>query len=262
LLNVGLVTIAFNSGDAAGRMLERARSSAHSVRLHLFLHSSHGHTQAECERLAGSDDVVYYPYGLNRGVSTSWNEGILAAYAEGADVVIVVNDDIEFSEGDIDRLARTARDHAECYIVSCAGYHGRLQARLPSHGYSCFAINPVALEALGCFDENFFPAYCEDQDYAYRARLAGLHEENCPGTAVLHHGSSTIYADAELYRQNALTQRRNIAYYGRKWGGPAGAETFTRPFDRPEFGPRIAPDRRHAPYGRAFDRTDREIFRV
>src|SRR5205085_1350846 len=85
------------------------------------------------------------------------------------------------ARGDLDGVAAKAMRCRERYIVSCAGPHQRLGRFLPSHGYSFFAVNPIAIETIGCFDENFFPAYCEDQDYARRAALAGLSEENCAG---------------------------------------------------------------------------------
>jgi GT2 family glycosyltransferase len=181
----------------------------------------------------------------------------LTAYGEGADVVVVANDDICFSPGDVERIAAKASACRDRYIVSCAGYHERHGRRLPSHGYSCFAINPVALETIGCFDENFFPAYCEDQDYARRGALAGLVEENCADTNVLHAGSSAIFASPELMRRNAFTQAENIAYYLRKWGDHAGRERFSTPFGHPGLGLRIALEDRAAPYGPPYDRIDR-----
>ena len=192
----------------------------------------------------------------------AWNEGILACYGAGADVVIVANDDVAPGPGDLDRIAAKASACPDRYVVSCAGHNERLGCFVPSHGFSCFAINPIALQTLGCFDENFFPIYCEDQDYARRAALAGLSEENCADTNVTHGGSSAIFASAELARQNALTQAYNIAYYERKWGGGAGAERFATPFGDPRFGVRITPEDRGAPYGEGYDRSDRHIVAV
>jgi GT2 family glycosyltransferase len=125
-----------------------------------------------------------------------------------------------------------------------------------SHGYACFAINPIALEIIGCFDENFFPAYCEDQDYDRRALVAGLHEGNCSTTMIQHNGSGTIARDPALARENAVTQALNLSYYQRKWGGLAGAESLLHPFGDPCLSPKIAPKVRHAPYG-IHDRADR-----
>jgi GT2 family glycosyltransferase len=263
-MNIALVTVAYNSAHGIGRLVETALPSEHdaNLRVHLFLHSREPETMAACLRLADLPRVAYYPYGCNRGLGKSWNEGILNAYDAGADVVLVVNDDIHFSPGDVHKIAKRAMLHRDRYIISCAGFHRRLNRRLPSHGYSCFAINPIAIERIGCFDENFFPCYCEDQDYAYRARLAGLQEENCSDTMIYHGGSDTIYANPVLSVQNRLTQARNIQYYIRKWGGLGGQERFSHPFDNPQLGLRIASECRRSPYGLLHDRTDQDIVRL
>jgi GT2 family glycosyltransferase len=259
---VALVVIAYNQPVWTEGLVDSARDSKAEVAVHLYLHSNDQATTAVCERLSARAEVRYYPYGENRGVSRSWNDGILTAYAEGADVVVVANDDVLPAAGDLDRVADKAVRCGDRYIVSCAGPHERLGRCLPSHGYSFFAVNPIAIETIGCFDENFFPAYCEDQDYARRAALAGLSEENCADTTVLHGGSSAILASQELALQNRITQRNNIAYYMRKWGGDAGSERFESPFGDPELGLRIAPEDRAAPYGPGYDRTDRHLVAV
>jgi GT2 family glycosyltransferase len=261
-VNISIVTIAYNSSVSIAKLLDTAESKRHRIDFHLFLHSEHPPTMEACARLAETPNVMYYPYGVNRGVSKSWNEGMLNAYAAGADVVLIVNDDIYFSAGDIDKLAERAFQFRESYIVTCAGFHLRFNRPIPSQGYSCFAINPIAIEEIGCFDENISPAYCEDQDYARRAGLAGLSEQNCPGTMVYHSGSAAIFTDPILNIQNRLTHGRNIAYYWRKWGGDGGHEVFFHPFNNPEFGYYIAPDRRHTPYGPAYDRIDHDIVRL
>jgi GT2 family glycosyltransferase len=261
-LRVGLVVIAYNQPSWTERLVAAARAAPSEIAVHLFLHSTEAATQTTCERLAAQPDVRYYPHGENRGVSRSWNDGILNAYADGVDVVIVANDDVLPSDGDLDRVAAKAIRRRDRYIVSCAGPHERLGRFLPSHGYSFFALNPIALETIGCFDENFFPAYCEDQDYARRAAVAGLSEENCADTRVVHGGSSAIFANPELARQNRITQSRNMGYYVRKWGGDAGREEFDTPFGDPAFGLRIAPEDRARPYGPAYDRTDQDLVAV
>ncbi len=260
-MHIGLVTIAYNATETLAGLLRSARTTRHDVRIHLFLHSRYGPTVTVCEEAARSRDVRYYPYGVNRGVSASWNDGALDAYGAGADAVVIANDDVYFSDGDLDRVAEKAVRCRERYIVTCAGYHLRLKRVLPSHGFAVFAINPVALEAIGCFDENIFPAYCEDQDYARRAHLVGLTEENCAETSVYHAGSGAIFSDFVLLQQNGTTHTQNLEYYRRKWGGDGGSERFERPFANAGFDQYIAPHRRHAPYGPGYDRTDRAIVR-
>ncbi len=187
---------------------------------------------------------------------------MLAAYAGHADVVVIAHDDITFTAGDLDKLAETALACRDRYIVTCAGFHAEFNLPLPSIGYSCFALNPIAIETLGCFDENIFPAYCQDQDYARRADLAGLHEGNCPDTQLSHVGGNSVLSNPALGRQNAVTHRRNIAYYLQKWGGVGGRETFQFPFNNCRIGYSIPPRSRQSPYGPAHDRRDHGIVQM
>jgi GT2 family glycosyltransferase len=258
-VHVTVVVAAFNQPEFTQALVRSATSRRHEIAIDLFLHSTDPPTMAACQALAGEPAVRYHPYGLNRGLSRTWNDGLVAAYANGTDVVVLVNDDVRFGSGDLDRLVERAGAHRDCYLVSCAGLHRRLQRRVRSHGFACCAINPLALEAIGCFDENFFPAYCEDQDYSRRARLAGLSEANCADTEVEHAGSSAILSSAEVARRNAATQARNMTYYRSKWGGDGDRERFASPWNDPAIGLRIPPERRHAPYGTAHDRADRLV---
>jgi GT2 family glycosyltransferase len=261
-MKIAVVTIAYSSRDGVAHLVESSCSVVHELEFHLFLHSRHDDAVNVCSELAQDPRIIYYPYGCNRGVSKSWNEGMLSAYTRGADVVIIANDDIEFSRGDVDKIAEKALKSRECYLLSSAGFHARFNCRIPSFGYSCFAINPIALEKIGCFDENIFPAYCEDQDYCHRAMLAGLSEANCSNTMLFHGGSSAIMSNPALARQNCLTQGRNHAYYRRKWGGDSGSEAFSHPFNNPCLDYHIDLDRRHNPYGPAYDRCDHDIVKL
>jgi GT2 family glycosyltransferase len=262
-MKIAVVTIAYSSPACATSVVETASSAnGHTIECHLFLHSKYPQLVEACNRIAQNPAVVYHPYASNRGVAKSWNEGMLAAYAAHANVVIIANDDIALAPGDLSKLAEKAAAFRDRYIISCAGFHQRFNHRQPSVGYSCFAINPIAIERLGCFDENIFPAYCEDQDYARRAGLSGLHEENCPDTGLTHLGSNSVLTDPVLSQQNALTHRRNLDYYRQKWGGYGGHETFSHPFNNPRLSYYIPPRSRQTPYGPAYDRRDHDIVRI
>jgi GT2 family glycosyltransferase len=180
-------------------LLESAVSDRHAVVFHLFLNGGLADPRRSTPPSIDEPTSRSMARAQSGGVSRTWNDGILLSYEQGADVVIVSNDDILFSTGDIDRIAGTAYQQRDRDIVSCAGPHGRRERRLSSHGYACFAVNPIALDRLGCFDENFYPAYCEDQDYARRAALCGLDEANCGDTVVFHAGSTAIFADRRVW---------------------------------------------------------------
>jgi GT2 family glycosyltransferase len=262
-LKVNIVSVAYNLPEATKKLFDTAMLDCdkHDISFQLFLHSKHQETVNMCEFLAEHYPCKYYPYGVNRGLSASWNDGMLAAYNElSADVLIVANDDIYFSEGDIDKMAKQAATHRDNYIVSVAGFHLGYNKKVVTHGYSCYALNPITIDTICCFDENIFPIYLEDVDHHRRATLGGLVETNCADTMVYHGGSSAINKDQLLARQNITTQSRSGRFYESKWGGPSHHERYKVPFNNPKFDLRIDPSVRHAPYP-GHNREDQGIVR-
>lgn len=149
----------------------------------------------------------------NLGVGSSWNLGMKLT----PDVPwwCIVNDDVVFAPGDL--AALTAAMEAGEALVTL-------------DGFSAFGISRATVQSVGYFDENFHPAYCEDADYEYRCKLAGVPIVTIPAN-LTHERSSTI-ALPEYGEQNARTYPENVRYYRRKWGGPLrGGEVFNTPFD-------------------------------
>jgi GT2 family glycosyltransferase len=98
------------------------------------------------------------------------------------------------------------------------------------NGYSSLVIAPELLYEVGYLDENFFPAYYEDNDHRYRMKLAGIEWEYLP-LKYKHTVSATIKRDPQIYAKNQMTFKENGRYYVEKWGGLPGQETYTSPFD-------------------------------
>lgn len=263
-MKIDLVTTAHSLPESTKKLIESAYATCngHSLAIHLFLHSSIVETVLMCEELDREYDSIYlYNYRTNRGLSRSWNDGIEVAYGTGADVVVISNDDVEFVNNGLTILAEAAVEHRECHIVTCGGFHTDSGEVIESHGYSCFAINPIAIEKIGYFDENFFPIYLEDCDYAYRAKLAGLEEYGLGGNLIVHGGSMSINSNRELFEQNLVTQTTNGVYYRKKWGGIDKDEMFKHPFDDSAFSFIIRAEDRSFPYP-GHNRTDHNIVKV
>lgn len=151
--------------------------------------------------------------GRNLGVAASWNR-ILSWEAPWW---AIVNFDLTFAPGDLAKLD--------------AFMDGRTEPTLALLGtFSAFAVNEAAIQAAGTFDENFHPAYFEDNDFYYRCRLAGvgLHKLD---SGLLHRTSSTIGSERVYANENARTFPYNALYYKQKWGGPPREERFLTPFD-------------------------------
>jgi GT2 family glycosyltransferase len=112
---------------------------------------------------------------------------------------------------------------------------------VPPHGagslFTVFLADPGWLEeCVGWWDETFFPAYFEDNDYARRLVMSGYKYRNIlePNgqNDYIHHTSSTRARQIELGQEDVHGQFAKCqSYYIRKWGGPPEFEKFTIPFD-------------------------------
>jgi len=244
-MQIDCVVIAYALTEDLYRLF--AAAAAPNVRWRLFLHSQHPLVMQCCNDLCTKYPVVYYPYGENRGLARSWNEGVIAAYGDGADVAVLINDDMIPGPGDVQRVAQAALEHPECGIVKCNGFDLRDMQHKPME----FGLTPITKrgwEVVGCFDENIWPIYWEDIDYGRRLHLAGLTTYFEPCTSAIHAGSKTTVAIPGFREQIDRWYAANEAYYVKKWNGGIGKETFTRPFDNPEYNIYINPGNRHNPY--------------
>jgi len=258
-MRIGICTIAYNQPGALVEMATSALRTCADAEFdfHIFIHNPS--IRAACGRVKDLTGATLYDYGTNRGVAKSWNDGILIMAHSGCDVLLVANDDIVFDDQDIYRIAEASMLNRDKWAVFCTGWQDKKRV---DHGMACFALNPIALEKVGMFDENFFPAYDEDCDYAYRAEsLAGLQRTQLD-SQIRHVGSSTIKASPALRQQNHHTHDLNNKYYIAKWGGLTGDEKYRVPFMSQHFHPYyIDPESRHAPYP-GFNRTDTGIVKL
>jgi GT2 family glycosyltransferase len=177
--------------------------------------------------------IIIQNWQQNVGVANAWNAGIERSIYESAEVAIICNDDVRLFPGTLEKMvtglgrgydlvsAVNSRDHP---ISDIEGY-----AVQPD--FSCFVIRPQPfVERHGKFDANFTPAYFEDNDMAYRMRLAGNPGVARTDAGMFHVGSVTQNWDGKPLVDSTQFQR-NRMYYVQKWGGPPGQERFTNPFD-------------------------------
>ena len=94
------------------------------------------------------------------------------------------------------------------------------------YSWSIFIINRKAWQTIGEFDENFYPAYFEDCDYKYRAKLAGVPIYPCLKGPCRFVTSGTAAKDRSILDFSI----KNRDYFIEKWGGEPGNEVFTTPF--------------------------------
>lgn len=210
-----------------------------------------------------------FPYMVNRGLAKSWNTGIHLAVQAQCETILLLNDDLFFYEGAYCEFLRTIEAVNDISDnVSFISTNGLETGGSPFVGkvipqnFACCALTTSAVDRVGYFDENFWPAYFEDVDYARRAGLLGMTVHIDPRTLVEHERSSTSRKDEDIRKNSADYFNANKAYFEKKWGGSRGSEAFNRPFGCATFDSLIPYERRNAPYGQCFDREDIAQWRL
>lgn len=170
----------------------------------------------------------------NIGVAASWNMFLDQAMNDNVDLLFIVNDDVTFDEGSINRAIAAWDTRPEgCILISGHQSLAEDQFYEGMADFCCFALDPFeATEKIGYFDnENFHPAYFEDNDYLYRIKLSPYSYHLYGGLKVHHEGSKTQFWNGEENRVVSHEAfRANQARYVRKWGGLPGSEQFTTPY--------------------------------
>lgn len=169
--------------------------------------------------LSASDKVIVTTARLNMGVAGSWNWALNnIPMPRGA--MIISNDDITFHKETLSLLYEEIQKTDNNFV-------------LPLGVWSIFAISEKLLEEVGFFDENFYPAYFEDNDYHHRLKLKGYDTTEVPEIPCGHENSSTLAAfNEEEKRVHHDNFRKNRSYYADKWGGLPTHEKYTTPFNK------------------------------
>lgn len=143
------------------------------------------------------------------GVAASWNWFIRNTKTER----FIVNDDIVFSPGSIDRMFT----QQSCF-VSCG------------FGFSCFLLRDECVERVGYFDEAISPgyAYFEDRDYYNRMQASEI-KDIVVECGIVHGHSQTLAMMsqdqiAEHHRKFDIAQRNFLA----KWGDGPWSPSLSR----------------------------------
>lgn len=179
----------------------------------------------------------------NIGVDPAWNLGIETAISQyAAKYILIPNNDILLRPDTIDTLIHfidadklgmiTAKNAAPLVDNPQNLYTLDIPQKLEmtdDPDFSCFMLTAKAYRKVGKFDEKFFPAYFEDNDYHYRMKLLGIKVKKCNQALYYHFGSMTIKEGAAIRVQSDVNYLKNKEYYLKKWGGYPGNEIYEKP---------------------------------
>jgi GT2 family glycosyltransferase len=162
--------------------------------------------------------VTHLP--ANIGVAGAWNL-IIKSYLMSP-YWIIVNDDVAFGAGFLEEMATAAESDPEVGII-----HGN-EGDYGVGSWDLFLIRDIIIKEFGLFDENLYPAYCEDADYimrfAYRPikKIMSLNSNYYHGhgnkNEYYKEGSQTEKSEPHLKEKLNISNDLNIEYLTKKWG--------------------------------------------
>jgi GT2 family glycosyltransferase len=170
--------------------------------------------------------VIVESPGRNLGVGASWNFLAKRYLTTPDDRLLVCGDDTLLSSDLVAQLVKTMDESGVDFV-----FPDPALSTMPQM-FSCFMVRQSLFEKVGYFDERFWPAYFEDNDFHRRMKFAGATEAVAP-CGYEHANSSTMkaYSPDDLERHH-MRFRLCRDYYIEKWGGLPGHETFTVPFNK------------------------------
>lgn len=261
-MNVGVVIPVFSRIPIA--LCESITNfTRHTLSWHICLHRSDIHFLQPFLTLCRDLQTNPHVKMVNRGLSRTWNDGIVDTVFSGCDIVIICNDDIIFKPGAFDEFVEHARNAKQYGITTCFGEEDFCGKKTPvCQGFAVFAISIETILTVGFFDENISPAYFEDVDYEFRCNLSGR-ETYCAQQVLVEHernGSSKISETIRLLiNENKV---KNELYMIAKWDIELRDRYIARyksPFNS-GVGNKICFADRLFPYGQGRDRDDLYIF--
>ena len=220
-------------------------SSKHPLKIFLFNNGSKKGIQETMSDGVMLGDVEYVASPTNVGVAAAWNRGIQHLFSdEKIDKVLVLNNDVLLHREAIKRLVTAMNENYFPIITGtdvakkCAVPTDVYTISLPETHYyadapefSCFMISREGYEMIGDFDTKFYPAYFEDNDYHYRAKLLKQRLVKLNTALYYHYGSRTIKENPDVEDVSNTFYLANERYFVTKWGGLPGEEKYTIPFN-------------------------------
>jgi GT2 family glycosyltransferase len=156
-------------------------------------------------------EVIYE--GGNMGVAKSWNM-LCDKIFEKNDFAMILNDDIYLGRKDweVDNLLTNFKKYF--YVTM--------------QDWCAFILPKKTYKEVGKFDEDFYPAYYEDNDYAYRIKLKGESLFAIPFlNPFVYQSSQTSQKDPSILNHIRFNKQRFID----KWGGEPSKEKFKKPYN-------------------------------
>lgn len=215
------------------------------IDIFLYNNSNKSEITEVCRKLSNEYKFIkLFDYRINLGCSRTWNESIELTFRYHTDyeTLIIINDDIFFKENSFVKFVKFALDNKNIPIIVGPNHS--------NNGFSVFAYNKIAYDLFGYFDENIYPAYFEDTDFANRVVLSGYKIPVFDMELVHLRNEGINNNPSDVFYNFHLPKIRY--YYNLKWNNPDMTSGFNPqykyPFNDESYGYKISLEDRKKPY--------------
>lgn len=220
-------TLVLNRGDLLLRLFD---SIKYPIEMIVIVNNGNDPSVAEAIEKISKErhNVIVFKPEKNLGVSGGWN-WVLQNF--NPPWYFIAGNDVMFTEGDLEKM-----------VAEAWANHESMGMFFGNQGHNAYIMTRLAVDIVGLYDENFYPAYLEDCDYMWRMHLAGVSYVDVQDCHIIHGeaptwGSHTIYSNPVFRTLNGITHSNGYNYYTRKWGGSNGGEVYRQPFNDPNNAP-------------------------
>lgn len=237
---IGLVTVLYNGIEVLQGFFESlAKQTYKNYVLYVIDNSPNEDALNEAKRLSNEFNIPseFIYNNANLGVAKGNNQGIELSMENNCDYVLLLNNDIEFSEDTICKMLEYAENNNEKIIVPKIYYYGTNKlwmaggdiieskgsnihrgegeedigqySNIEYIGYAptCFMlINTEVFEKIGLMDEDYF-VYWDDTDFVYRS-MKKYKILYYPDTTVYHKVSFSTGGDESSFSVYYMVRNR------------------------------------------------------
>lgn len=162
-------------------------------------------------------------FNFEVSLATTLNKGFKRAINENCNYIVYSADDTIIGEDCLQTIINKVVEE-DLWFCGAQGVN--------CSGWDTFVVNPIVFSDVGFFDEGFYPAYFEDNDFAYRMDIKNKDKVGYIPANLQHLGSETLKrlpGDVKLKHQRYFALNRER--YAVKWGGPPKQEIFLIPWN-------------------------------
>lgn len=222
-MKMGIIIPTINRSDLLKELLDSLNSDMCNKLIDYIYIIDNGNQHIDINiYLNLNSKITVFEPGINLGVSGSWNKGISYFRDSDFDWVLILNDDIVIDHEGLSKAVELRNNNPDKLIVVGGMWCAYL--------INLKQIFKLEYDTDKYFDEQFYPAYFEDNDFDYRVKLINENLRSTDSIPIkLFRNSMTIAKDPGLNKNFNL----NSVKYIRKWGGMPGYEQFIIPYNKP-----------------------------